>query len=322
MQVAQIRLLVVVQYDEKMLYINTQDDSLLRFALFEPRGSAQMSVNILLPPSSMQADAAFIVMQPDGAHALSGSNTMCVTTALLETGLIPITSSSMELTLETPAGLIPVSASCSESKVESVTIDVCPSFAEHLDCPIQVEGLGEIVVDVGFGGCYFAMVDTAQLPIEIAPKHARQMVEYAHRIKKAVSSQITVQHPLIPEFNKIDYVMFTSSDKHNPAILKNGTIIHPGRVDRSPCGTGSSARMAVLYAKGQLKKGEEIYMQSTIGGQFKATIANEVTVNGRTAIIPRLTGRCWIYSLETHGVHPQDPFPLGYTMSDTWGPDV
>lgn len=308
---------------DKMMYINTQDDWVRRFTLYEPRGSAQMSVNLLLPPTRPEADAAFIVLQPDAAHALSGSNTMCVTTALLETGMLPMIEPQTKLTLDTPAGLIPVVANCKNGKVENVQIDVCPSFAEHLDKKIQVEGLGELTIDVGFGGCFFANCDVTQIGIEISPKNARKMVELGHVIKKAVDAQIEVQHPEIKEFNHVEYVMFTDKHGQEANVYKNGTIIYPGRVDRSPCGTGSSSRMAIMHAKGQLKEGEIVYMESTIGGRFKAEIAGTTTIcDGRTAIIPRLTGRCWIYAIEQFGIDPTDPYPTGYTMSDTWGPDV
>ncbi|KZK76880.1 Proline racemase [Pseudovibrio sp. W64] len=307
---------------DKMLHINTVDDSIRRFALQEPHGSAQMSVNLLLPPVNPKADVGFIVMQPDAAHALSGSNTMCVTTAVLETGMLPMKDGENTLTIDTPAGLIPAVAHCKNHKVQKVTIDICPSFVEHLDHPVQVEGFGEIKVDVAFGGCYFAMVDAESLGFEISPENARQMVDTAHTIKKAVDQQVSVQHPEIEQFNHVEYVMFTGAHPTETAVYKNGTIIFPGRVDRSPCGTGSSSRMACLHARGELNIGDKVFMESTIGGRFEAEIASTCKVGERDAIIPRLTGRCWIYSIEQHGVHPTDPFPLGYTMSDTWGPDV
>lgn len=308
---------------EKMLYINNEDDWLRRFTLYEPRGCAQMSVNVLLPPTAAGADAGFIVLQPDAAHALSGSNTMCVTTAILETGILPMAEPCTKLTFDTPAGLIPVTANCRDGKVESVTIDICPSFAEHLDLPINVPGIGRIVVDVGFGGCYFAICDIRQLGLQIDKKTSRKLVEMGSLIKQAVDEQVTVQHPTVKEFNHVDYVMFTDQHGSEAHVYKNSTILPPGRVDRSPCGTGSSARMAVLYAKGLLRESETVFMESIIGGRFKGEIARtEKMVDGRVAIIPRLTGRCWIYSLEQLGVDPTDPFPNGYTMSDTWGPDV
>ena len=306
---------------DKMLYMNEKDDSIRRFVLYEPRGCAQMSANLLLPPTDPEADAGFIVMQPDGCHALSGSNTMCVTTALLETGMLPMLEPETTLCLETPAGLIPVVAACENGKVKSVAVDVVPSFAEHLDCPVIVDGLGTITVDIAFGGCYFAMVDVDQLSIDISPKQSRKMVELATRIKKAVKQKITVQHPEINSFNQIEYVMFTSQN-NTDTCYQNATIIHPGRVDRSPCGTGSAARLAVMYAKGLISEGEKVSMQSIIGSRFETKIVGITTVGDHQAVIPRISGRAWIYAIEQMGVDPTDPYPLGYTMSDTWGPDV
>jgi len=307
---------------DKMLYINEQDDWVKRFTLYEPRGCAQMSVNILLPPTAEEADAAFIVLQPDAAHALSGSNTMCVATALLETGALPLGAPVTRLTFETPAGLIPVTANCRGGKVESVTIDVCPSFVEQLDLTLPVEGIGELKVDVAFGGCYFVLCDIRQLGLEIHTRNARQLVDLGHRIKQAAASRIRVQHPTVKEFDHIEYVMFTDKHRSEAGVYQNSTILLPGRVDRSPCGTGSSARMAVLQARGLLREGETVQMESIIGGRFKGEIAKtEKMPDGRTAIIPRLTGRCWIFSSEQMGVDPSDPFLLGYTMSDTWGPE-
>ncbi|MCG8484541.1 MAG: proline racemase family protein [Clostridia bacterium] len=308
---------------DKMRYINEENDWLKRFTLYEPRGSAQMSANVLVPPVNEEAVAGFIVLQPDQAHALSGSNTMCVTTVLLETGMVPMKEPFTEFKLDTPAGLIPVKAECKGGKVLNVTIDVCPSFAECLDTEITVEDIGNITVDIGFGGCYFCMVDVKQLGFEISPQNARKMVEVAKKLKKAADEQIKVQHPEEPLFNHIEYMMYTDVNGDEAHVYKNGTIIYPGRVDRSPCGTGSSSRMAVMHAKKELKCGETVWMESTIGGRFKAEIVEELELcDGRKAIIPRLSGRCWIYAIEHFGVDPSDPFQTGYVMADTWGPDV
>lgn len=308
---------------DKMVYINTKDDWVRRFTLYEPRGSAQMSVNILIPPVNKEADAGFIVLQPDQAHALSGSNTMCVTTALLETGILSMKEPQTNLTLETAAGLIPVVADCKDGKAEAVQVDICPSFAEHLDKKITVEGLGEVTVDVGFGGCYFVLCDVNQLGIKIRPKYSRELVELGKMIKEAAGEQIQVQHPDVKEFNQIEYVMFTDKHEKEENVYKNATIIYPGRVDRSPCGTGTASRMAIMYEKGELKEGETIYTESIIGGRFEDKIAKVTKMDdGRTAVIPRLKGRSWIYAIEHFGIDPTDPYPTGYVMADTWGPEI
>jgi len=305
---------------EKLRYINEENDWVRRFTLQEPRGCAAQSVNLLLPPTRGGADAAFIVLQPDEAHALSGSNTMCVTTALLESGMVPMKEPVTEVTLDTAAGLIKAYASCKDGKVTSVRAEMCPSFAVALDREIEVPGLGKIVVDVAFGGCFFAMVDVNQVGLKIDSKYARELVEKSIPIKKAADEQIKVQHPDEPSFNHIEYVMFTDTTDE-PNVYQNGTIIYPGRVDRSPCGTGTCSRMAVMYAKGLLKEADTIYTQSIIGGRFKDKIAGYATLGDSTeAIIPSIEGRAWFYNIEQCGVEPTDPFQIGYTMSDTWGP--
>ncbi len=225
------------------------------------------------------------------------------------------------LILETPAGLIPVIAHCYKGKVESVTLDIVPSFVEHIDYPLTVDGLGIIKVDIAFGGCYFGMVNIDQIAIDISPEQSRNLVELATRIKKSLKEQVEVRHPAIKAFNQIEYVMYTSQkDKNN--CYQNATIIHPGRVDRSPCGTGSAARLAVMHAKGLITQGENVTMKSIIGSRFETEIVGITSVGDRKAIIPRLNGRAWIYSIEQLGVDPADPYPTGYTMSDTWGPEA
>lgn len=305
---------------EKLRYINEQNDWVRRFTLQEPRGCAAQSVNLLLPPTRKEADAAFIVLQPDEAHALSGSNTMCVTTALLESGMAEMKEPVTEITLDTAAGLIKVFANCKDGKVTSVRAEMCPSFAAVLDKEIDVPGIGKIKVDVGFGGCFFALVDVNQIGLKIDPKYARDLVDKSIAIKKAADEQIRVQHPDEPAFNHIEYVMYTDvTDEAN--VYQNGTIIHPGRVDRSPCGTGTCSRMAIMHAKGLLKEGDVIYTQSIIRGRFKDQIAGFTTLSdGTPAIIPSIEGRAWFYNIEQCGVEPTDPFQTGYTMSDTWGP--
>ncbi|MFZ5946093.1 MAG: proline racemase family protein [Bacillota bacterium] len=306
---------------DKLNYINNTDDWVRKFTLQEPRGSAQMSVNILLPPVSQGADAGFIVLQPDKAHALSGSNTMCVSTYLLETGVVRMEEPQTKLTLDTAVGQIQVLANCSHGKVTSTEVEMCPSFADGINKRIFVDQIGELKVDIGFGGCYFALCDVNQLGLKITTEFARELVEKGDLIKEAIDKQITVRHPEIPEFNHVEYVMFTDVCREEQNVFINGTIIYPGRVDRSPCGTGTSARMAIMHAKGLINEGDVVHMQSIIGGRFRAEITKVITMkDGRICIIPRLIGRCWIYAIEHLGFDPTDPFPLGYTLSDTWGP--
>jgi proline racemase len=306
---------------DKMRHLNGVDDRIRRFALLEPRGAAQMSANLLLPPSRPDADAGFIVMQPDACHAMSGSNAMCVTTVLLETGMLPIKEPQTRVALDTPAGLVVATASCREGRCERVTLDLVPSFVEHLGQPLEIEGVGTLRVDVAYGGDYFCLVDAAACGFGIAPGEARDMVALARRIKRAARQQIRVRHPEIPDLREIGFVMFCARGGDD-APLRNGNVIHPGRLDRSPCGTGTAARLAVMHARGEIQVGQAVEMRSVIDSRFDARIVATTTVGGRPAVVPQISGRAWIYALSQLGLDPTDPYPLGFTLADTWGPDA
>ena len=301
---------------DKMDFINRADDSLLRLCLHEPRGASQMTINLLVPACRDDADMGFIPMQADGAHAMSGSNAMCVATALIETGMVAPTGPNTVIRLDTPAGLVEAAVTWSGRKAERVEIDMPVSFVEHLAHPLEVDALGTITVDVAFGGCYFALVDAKALGFEIAPHEARDLVELGMRINDAAAEQITVRHPDTPAFNRIEYPMFVAG---GGAEIRNATIIFPGRLDRSPCGTGTAARLAVMHRRGELGMSEEVSARSIVGGEFLARVAAETTCGNRPAVRTKVSGRAWIYGRHTLGVHPSDPFGLGYTLSDTWG---
>lgn len=301
----------------KMRHLNRADDGLRRFLLAEPRGFAQMSVNLLLPPARPEADAGFIVIQPDGAHAMSGSNAMCVATVLLETGIVAMKEPETTVVLDTPAGLVTAHARCRDGKCERVALEFPPSFAVHLEHPLEVEGLGRIIVDVAFGGAFYVLVDADALQLPLRAEAARRLVEVAAGIKRAARGQIEVAHPTISDLRQIEYVMFCA---HEGKLLRNATVIFPGRLDRSPCGTGTAARLAVLHGRGRVAAGEELTFASIIGSRFEAVIAGTTDVAGRPAILPRISGRAWLYSIEHLGLDPTDPYPTGFTLPDTWGP--
>lgn len=301
---------------DKMKHINAVDDSLIRRCLHEPRGSVQISVNLLPPPCRKDADVGFIPLQPDGAHAMSGSNAMCVVTALLETGMIAPRGPETVIRLDTPAGLVEATAAWADGKVERVGVDMPVSFVEHLDHPLDVEGLGSITVDVAFGGCYFALIDAVSLGFDIVPHEARDLVDLGVRIQEAAEAQITVRHPEFPGLDAIEYPMFVI---RSGAEIRNATIIFPGRVDRSPCGTGTAALLAVMRERGEVGVDEEISSRSIIDSQFLARIAGVTRLGSRNAYHTSVSGRAWIYGRYTLGAHPTDMFPLGYTLSDVWG---
>lgn len=305
---------------EKMNHINDVDDSLRRFVTFEPRAHVAQSVNLLLPPTRPDADAAFIVLQADRAHPMSGSNCICVVTALLESGRVPMVEPETTLRLDTAAGMITVRARCENGRCLSVSLDNVPAFALALDAPIHTTNFGPVTADIAFGGVFYALVDVHRIGLTIAPENARALAEAGIAIKADLAGQIAVSHPDIPGLTEIAYVMFR--DRDPDGAIRTCTTLKPGRVDRSPCGTGSSANLACLHARGDIAPGDSRTSRSTIGGTFTAEAIGETTVGPHRAVLPRITGRAWVYGRETLRISPDDPFPSGFALSDTWGPQV
>jgi proline racemase len=305
---------------EKMNYINQVDDSLRRFVTFEPRAHVAQTVNLLLPSCRPDADAAFIVLQADKAHPMSGSNCICVVTALLETGRVKMVEPETTVRLDTAAGLIVARAQCENGRCLSVSLDNVPAFAVSLDTPVKTADFGTIRADIAFGGVFYALVDVAQIGLTIAPENARALAEAGIAIKADIKGQIEVNHPDIAGLDEVAYVMFR--DIEADGTIRTCTTLKPGRVDRSPCGTGSSANLATLYARGQVKLRDTRTSKSTIGGTFTAQVIGETRVGPYAAVLPRITGKAWIYGREDLRLSPDDPFATGFALSDTWGPQV
>jgi proline racemase len=192
-----------------------------------------------------------------------------------------------------------------------------PSFVELLDFEFEVPPLGKIKADVAFGGVYYALVDVDQVGLVIAPENARALAELGTRLKDVINGQIRIQHPLYPEINEVAYVMFRN--RVISELYQTCTTLPPGRVDRSPCGTGSSANLATLAARGLADIGSRLKSRSTIGGEFNVELLGKTEVGGRAAILPRIQGRAWLYGIQQIGVDPDDPLSAGFMLSDTWG---
>lgn len=302
---------------EKMNYINQVDDSLRRFLVFEPRGYAQMSTNLIFDPINKDADIGFLILQGDKAHAMSGSNSICLVTVLLETGRIEMKEPETTVILDTPAGIVRATASCKNRKCVRVSLDMTPSYADQLDAIIDVEGLGKVSVDIAFGGIFYALIDPSQFDLKILPENARQLVDIGTRIHRAVNEQLEISHPELESIKGISYTMFVGHDDEGE--MKGATILPPGRIDRSPCGTGNSARLAVMEARGQIKVGEILKAKSIIDSEFQVEIISKKTIAGKPGILPRISGRGWIHGIHQIGIDPSDPYPLGYKVSDCWG---
>ncbi|SNB52631.1 proline racemase [Arboricoccus pini] len=307
---------------EKKRHLETEADDLRRFCLFEPRGSAAMSVNLLLPPTSAAADLGMIIMESTDYPAMSGSNLMCVCTAALELGIVPMTEPVTKLVVETPAGLLPVTAHCLDGKCQSVTLDNVPCFVEELDANIEVEGVGTVQADITFGGAFFAIVDAARLGFAMVPDEARELVDLGERIKSAASEQFTIVHPEMPDINSVTFTLFGGPPRGAENVRKSAVVISPGRLDRSPCGTGTCARLATLHHRGLIASGTPMIHESLIGTRFIAEVVAETEVAGRAAVVPRLTGQAWIFGTQELALDPSDPFPAGFTLTDTWGNGV
>jgi proline racemase len=304
---------------DKLVHLNTVDDSLRRLVCFEPRGFAQMTVNLMLPPTRPEAQAGFIVLQPDRAHPMSGSNAICVTTALLETGMIEMKEPETVLTLDTAAGLVTVTAACRDGKVTRTSIDTSPSFVQDLDLAVETAEFGRIKVDVAYGGCFYGLIDVAQVGLTIEPANAQMLMRAGTSILSDLMAKVSVKHPTLPQLNQFSYVMFRDI---RGDTVQTCTVLKPGRVDRSPCGTGSSANLAAMHARGLVKTGDVLTSRSIIGSTFRVEMLGETMVGKRKAVLPRVTGRAWIYGMSQIGLDPTDPFPRGFALSDTWGPYV
>jgi proline racemase len=315
----------------KMQHLQGHRDEIRKLMLREPRGYPGLCCNILLPPTDPAADAGFVIMEQVEYPPMSGSNTICVTTVLLETGILPIQEPVTQLTLEAPAGLIDVVATCANGKVTGVNFQNRPAFATHLDAVIDVPSLGQLTVDVAYGGMWYVIVDAAQVGLEIVPAQGAEIVRLGELIKAAAREQLPVVHPENSDIAGISILEFTGpptlpgADAKNTVVISTGSFdwndpsTWTGVLDRSACGTGTCARMAVMHAKGQLPLGQDFVHESIMGTTFTGRLLETTTVGPYPAVIPTITGQAWIYGLSTYLLDPSDPFPEGFVLGDIWG---
>ena len=303
---------------EKLRHLEREGDALRRLLLFEPRGSAPLSADLVLPASHPDADAGFIIMESCSYEGMSGTNTINTATVLLETGTLPPAEPVTRITLEAPAGLVQITADCARGRCERVTFENVPSFATHLDAPLTVEGVGELRVDVAYGGAFCAFVDADALGYAVVPGEARALAELGERIRPAVVEQLEIAHPLEPALGFLSFVVFTAPPRAG-GHARNATVVAPGRLDRSATGTATSARLAVLAARGAIGDGDELVNESVISTRFVGRIVGRTRVGDRGAIVPAISGRAWITGFHQLVVDPTDPFPEGFQLPDTWG---
>ena len=315
---------------EKARHLEEHADGLRRLMLREPRGYPALCANVILPPTHPDADAGYVIMEHVEYPGMSGTNTICVATALLETGMLPMTEPVTEITLEAPAGLIRIRATCAGGKVTGVTFRNVPAFATHLDASIEVPQLGTVVVDVAYGGMFYVIADAAKLGFALLPDEGRDITRVTEMIKAAAAEQLPVVHPDQPGFAGITIGQL-SGPAHDPrnswrnvVTVSTGTLdwsrpsTWTGVIDRSPCGTGTCAKMAVLHAKGRLGIGEDFRHEGILGTVFTGRLIEETRVGERKAVVPTITGTAWVTGFASYVVDPTDPFPEGYTVGDLW----
>ena len=315
----------------KMCYLQKNMDGLRKRMLREPRGYPAANCNLILPPTHPDADAGYVIMEQVEYPGMSGTNTICVTTVLLETGMLPMREPVTELILESPAGLIRVEAQCAHGKVQRVTFQNVPAFVAYLDANIEVPHLGTVTVDVAYGGMFYVIADAAPFGLQLTPDEGRDIVRISEMIKAAAQDQLPVVHPDQPGFAGITIAELSAPPTHPGAHAKNAVTVSTGKldwnrpatwtgaIDRSPCGTGTCAKMATLHAKGRLDLHQDFHHEGILGTIFTGKLIGTTQVGKYQAVIPTLSGQAWITGLCSYVLDPEDPFPEGYTVGDIWG---
>ena len=316
---------------DKMDHLRRHADHLRLRMLREPRGYPAANCNLVLPSNHPEADAGFVIMEQVEYPPMSGTNTICVVTVLIETGMVPSTEPVTRLKLETPAGLIGVEAEVRNGKVKKVTFRNVPAFATHLDAKVEVPKLGTVTVDVAYGGMFYVIADAQALGFRLTPGEAREIVKVAEMIKAATQEQLPVVHPENPGIAGVSIGQLSGPPSHPEAHRKNTVVVSTGNLDwtrpeswtgaldRSPCGTGTCAKMAALHAKGQLALGQDFVHEGILGTLFTGRLIEETQVGPYRAVVPTLSGQAWITGFAQYVVDPEDPFPNGFTVGDIWG---
>lgn len=307
---------------EKKTYLETHADHIRLRMLREPRGYPALCCNVILPPTIADADAGYVIMEQVEYPPMSGTNTICVVTVLIETGMVKAVEPLTRLKLETPAGLIGVDAEVRDGKVRKVTFRNVPAFATHLDAAVEVAGLGTVTVDVAYGGMFYVIADAAPLGLRVEPDQARDLVRVAELIKAAAIEQLPVVHPENPGIAGVSIAQISGEPQHPEAHRKNAVVVSTGPgsgvMDRSPCGTGTCAKMAVLHAKGELPLGRDFVHEGILGTTFTGRLVEETRVGNYRAVVPTLSGQAWITGFAQYVLDPDDPFPEGFTVGDIW----
>jgi len=302
---------------EKKKYVEEHLDHLRTLLMFEPRGHGSMSGSILLPPTNPAADLGIVFIEVSGCLPMCGHGTIGTCTVAIETGLVKMTEPITLLKLDTPAGLVSAEAKVEDGRVKSVKIWNVPSFLYRKDVEVKVNGFGEVKLDIAFGGNFYSILPAENVGLALDKRNSQALIDCGMKIMKAVQQQFPLAHPLNPAINEIKHTMFTGPPKTKGADAKNTVVLYPGTLDRSPCGTGTSARMAQLYARGELTLNTDFVHESIIGSLFTGRLEKQEQLTAEiSAVVPTIEGRAWITGFQQFVLDPEDPFPAGFLLTD------
>lgn len=298
---------------EKRLYFMEHMDDLRKLLMYEPRGHASMSGSILQPPTHPDADYGVLFIEVSGLLPMCGHGTIGTATVLVETGMVEVTEPITTITLDVPAGLVVAEVQVKDGHAESVTIKNVPSFSYAIDQTVDVEGYGKVKYDIAFGGNFYAIVDLDSLGIAFGRERKDELLAAGMAIMEAINEQNMPVHPTRPDITGCHHVYLKSPDS-TAEHSRHAMAIYPGWFDRSPCGTGTSARMAQLHARGELPLGCDFLNESIIGSQFTGRLIGTEQVGDIEAVIPTITGRAWVTGTAQYMLDPTDPYPAGFLL--------
>ncbi|THV41821.1 proline racemase family protein [Glycomyces buryatensis] len=298
---------------ERREYFIAELDHIREFLVNEPRGHSAMSGAILQPPTRPDADWGVLYIEVSGCLPMCGHGTIGVATVLVETGMVEVSEPVTEVRLDTPAGLVVAEVAVADGRATAVTIANVQSFAAELDAAVEVRGLGEVTYDMAYGGNFYAILPLARIGIDFDRSNKDEILAAGLAIMDAINEQRPPVHPELPGIDDCKHVQFTAPGSDG-SDSRNAMVIHPGWFDRSPCGTGTSARMAQLHARGELGLQEDFVNESFLGTRFTGRLTGTAAVGGVDAVLPTVTGSAWITGMGQYLLDPTDPFPAGFTL--------
>jgi len=301
---------------EKMLYMQEHLDWIRTALMFEPRGHSVMSGVVLTEPTHPEADIGVIFIETGGYLPMCGHDTIGVATALVEAGMVPVTEPVTSICLDTPAGLTRVRVEVADGRARSVTFLNIPSFVMAMDATVEVEGIGPVTLDVAYGGNVYAIVPAETVGLVLSPNHTSRIIGIGRRVRQAVNRELTIVHPEKEFIRGCTHVQFYAPSTRPDADFKNAVFLADAGIDRSPCGTGTSARLACLHARGQLQTGDGFVHESIIGSLFRARVAGETRVGDLPAVIPEVTGSAWVMGINQWVIQPDDPLAKGFLLDN------